>query len=156
MNEIEYEQMQESAAIGQALAECVKAVMEEYDATTLYDLQRAAYKYTECGVSVGFRLFDGLYIWNGDDRADEESLVTHVKDICISSIVEGSDAEVPPVWLNLLGIADGSDSICEKYPDETVGQLAVRRWHNVLESVNDEACALWHEANDESDDEEAV
>lgn len=156
MNEIEYEKMQESAAIGQALAECVKAVMEEYDATTLYDLQRAAYKYTECGVSVGFHLFDGLYIWNGDDRADEELLVTYVKDICISSIVEGSDAEVPPVWLNLLGIADGSDSICERYPDETVGRLAVRRWRDVLEDVNSEACELWHEANDESDDEEAV
>ena len=149
MDEIEYEKMQECAAIGQALAECVKAIMAEHDATTLYGLQRAAYKYTECGVSVGFRLFDGSYMWNGDDRADEESLVTRIEDICISSIVEGSDAEVPPVWLDLLGIADGSDSICKKYPDETVGQLAVRRWYDVLESVNDEACALWHEANDE-------
>ena len=149
MNEIEYEEMQEFAAIGQALSDCVQAIMAEHDATTLYDLQRAAYKYTECGVSVGFHLFDGSYIWNGDDRADDPKLVAHVQDICISSIVEGSDAEVPPVWLDLLGIADGSDSICKKYPDETVGQLAVRRWHNVLESVNDEACTLWHEANDE-------
>ena len=156
MNEIEYNEMCESAAIGQALSECVTAVMAEYDATLLSQLQRSAYKYTECGASVGFRLMDGTFIWNGDDRADEELLVTYVKDICISSIVEGSDAEVPEVWLNLLGIADGSDPICEKYPDESVGQLAVRRWHNVLESVNDEACALWHEANDESDDEEAV
>ena len=151
MDEIEYEKMQECAAIGQALAECVKAIMAEHDATTLYGLQRAAYKYTECGVSVGFRLFDGSYMWNGDDRADEESLVTRIEDICISSIVEGSDAEVPPVWLDLLGIADGSDSICEKYPDESAGQLAVRRWYDVLESVNDEACALWHEANDGED-----
>ena len=149
MNEIEYERMQESAAIGQALAECVNAIMAEYEATTLYDLQRGAYKYTDCGPSVGFRLFDGPCIWNGDDRANDSSWVAHVEDICIGSIVEGSDAEVPPVWLNLLGIADGSDRICDKYPDETVGQLAVRRWYDVLEDVNDEACALWHEANDE-------
>ena len=149
MNEIEYEKMQEYAAIGQALAECVNAIMAEYDATTPYDLQRGAYKYTDCGPSVGFRLFDGSCIWNGDDRANDPSWVAHVEDICIGSIVEGSDAEVPPVWLNLLGIADGSDRICEKYPDETVEQLAVRRWYDVLKDVNDEACALWHEANDE-------
>jgi len=156
MNEIEYEEMQEFAAIGQALSDCVQAIMAEYDATTLYDLQRGAYKYTDCGPSVGFKLFDGSHLWDaGDDRADDESLVADVEDICIGSIVEGSDAEVPDVWLNLLGIADGSDPICEKYPDESVGQLAVRRWYNVLESVNDEACTLWHEANDESDDEGA-
>ena len=151
MNEIEYNEMCESAAIGQALSECVNAIMAEYDATLLSQLQRSAYKYTDCGASVGFRLMDGTFIWNGDDRADEESLVTRIEDICISSIVEGSDAEVPPVWLNLLRIADGSDRICEKYPDETVGQLAVRRWHDVLEEVNSEACALWNEANGEED-----
>ena len=156
MNEIEYEKMQESAAIGQALSECVNAIMAECDATTLYGLQRAAYKYTDCGVSVGFRLFNGSYIWNGDDHADDPKLVAHVQDICISSIVEGSDAEVPPVWLNLLGIADNSDRICEKHPDKSVGQLAVRRWYDVLKDVNDEACSMWHEANDESDDEEAA
>ena len=149
MNEIEYEEMQESAAIGQALAECVNAIMAEYDATTPYDLQRGAYKYTDCGPSVGFKLFDGSYMWNGDDRANDPSWVAHVQDICIGSIVEGSDAEVPPVWLNLLSIADGSDRICNKHPDKTVGQLAVRRWYHVLGGVNDEACALWHEANDE-------
>jgi hypothetical protein len=149
MNEIEYNEMCESAAIGQALSECVNAIMAEYDATTLYDLQRGAYKYTDCGPSVGFQLHDGSYIWNGDDRAHDPKYVADVEDICIGSIVEGSDAEVPPVWLNLLGIADGSDRICEKYPDESVGQLAVRRWYDVLKDVNDEACALWHEANDE-------
>ena len=151
MDEIEYEKMQESAAIGQALAECVEAIMAEYSATTLAQLQRSAYKYTDCGPSVGFRLFDGSYVWEGDDRARDESLVAHVEDICIGSIVEGSDAEVSPVWANLLGIADGSDPICEKYPDETVGQLAVRRWYHVLEGVNDEACALWHEANEDQE-----
>jgi len=157
VNEIEYEKMQESAAIGQALSDCVKAIMAEFDATTLYDLQRSAYKYTDCGPSVGFKLFDGPYIRSGDDRARDLSWVSHVQDICIGSIVEGSDAEVTPVWLNLLGIVDGSDRICEKYPDESVGQLAVRRWDHVLGVVNDEACTLWHEANDEwdeADDEE--
>jgi len=149
MNEIEYEKMQESAAIGQALSECVNAIMAEYDATTLAQLQRGAYKYTDCGPSVGFLLFDGSCIWEGDDRAKNPSWVAHVEDICIGSIVEGSDAEVLPVWFNLLSIADGSDRICDKYPDETVGQLAVRRWYDVLQSVNDEACSMWHEANDE-------
>lgn len=149
MNEIEYHEICESAAIGQALAECVKAIMEEYDATLLSQLQRSAYKYTDCGPSVGFQLHDGSYIWNGDGRARDSKCVADVEDICIGSIVEGSDAEVPPVWLNLLKIADGSDPICDKHPDKTVGQLAVQRWYDVLEEVNSEACALWHQANGE-------
>ena len=149
MNEIEYHEMCESVAVGQALSKCVEAIMAEYDATTLYGLQRGAYKYTDCGPSVGFRLMDGTFIWNGDDGADDPKYVADVEDICIGSIVEGSDAEVPLVWLDLPKIADGSARICERYPDETVGQLAVRRWYDVLEDVNSEACALWHEVNEE-------
>ncbi len=151
MNEMEYNEMCESAAIGQALFECVEAIMAEYDATLLSQLQRSAYKYTECGASVGFRLMDGTFIWNGDDRARDPKHVADVEDICIGSIVEGSDAEVPPLWLNLSKIADGSDQICERYSDETVGNLSVRRWYDVLEVVNNEACALWHEANGEDE-----
>ena len=151
MNEIEYNEMCESAAIGQALSECVKAIMAEYDATLLSQLQRGAYKYTDCGASVGFRLMDGTFIWNGYDRAQDPKCVADVEDICISSIVEGSDAEVPPVWLGLPKIADGSARICERYPDETIEQLAVRRWYDVLEDVNSEACALWHETNGEGE-----
>jgi len=155
MNEIEYYEMQEQAAIGQAIGMAVAAIFSEYlehlpkDERTMERLQHAAYKYTDAGVSVGFRLFDGTYVWNGDLRAQDLSLVNQIEDICIGSIVEGSDAEVPPVWLNLLKIADGSDKACDKHPNDTIEELAVRRWYETLEYVNDEACALWHEANDE-------
>ena len=155
MNEIEYYEMQENAAIGQAIGMAVSAIFNEYlehlpeAERTMRQLQRAAYKYTDAGVSVGFKLFDGSCVWNGDSLANDLSLVNQIEDICIGSIVEGSDAEVPPVWLNLHKIADGSDKACDKYPDDTVEQLAIRRWYETLEWVNDEACALWHEANDE-------
>lgn len=161
MNEIEYEKMQEQAAIGQAISVAVKAVFSDYlenlpeDEQTMERLQRASYKYTDAGVSVGFKLFDGTYIWSGDPRAEDLSLVNQIEDICIGSIIEGSDAEIDPVWLDLPKIADGSDKALDMNPDDTVEQLAVRRWYDTLESVNDEACALWHEAN-AADDEEAA
>jgi hypothetical protein len=149
MNENDYFQAQEDAAIGKALDAAVQAVLGIYDATPLSDLQRCAYMYSACGVSVGFLMSDGSYIWNGAKQAHDLSAVDCVEDICISSIVEGSDAEVPPVWLGLVAIADGSHRDCEKYPDDTVEQLAIRRWTETLAYVEAEADALWREANEE-------
>mgnify|MGYP003339749754 FL=1 len=103
MNEIEYYEMQENVATGQAIALCVKAILSEESAQTLAQLQRSAYKYTDAGVSVGFLLDDGSYLWNGDSRAADPAMIDRVVDICVSSIVEGSDAEVPPVWIDILG-----------------------------------------------------
>ena len=144
MDENDYFQAQEDAATGKALDAAVRAVLGIYDATSLSDLQRCAYK-SECGVSVGFLMSDGSCIW----KAHDIRAVDCVEDICISSIIEGSEAYVPPVWLGLVAIADGSDRDCEKYPDDTVEQLAIRRWHEVLAYVEAEADVLWHEANEE-------
>ena len=139
MDENDYFQAQEDAAIGKALDAAVRAVLGLYEANSLSDLQRRAYKYSACGVSVGFLMFDGSYIWSGAEQAHDIRAVDCVEDICISSIVEGSDAEVPPVWLGLVAIADGSHPDCQMYPDDTVEQLAIRCWIEALEDVEDEA-----------------
>lgn len=152
MDEIEYHDMQEDAAIGQCIGQCVRAILNRYDATTLAHLQRSAYKYSDCGVSVGFRLYDGTYIWNGDERARDPAMVDMVEDICVSSIVEGSDAEVPPVWLDIVKLADGSSPDCDEYPDDTIEQLALRRWDEVMCGVESEAHYLWIEANEEEEE----
>ena len=139
MDENDYFQSQEDAATGKALDAAVRAVLGLYEANSLSDLQRRAYKYSACGVSVGFLMFDGSYIWSGAEQAHDIRAVDCVEDICISSIVEGSDAEVPPVWLSLVAIADGSHPDCQMYPDDTVEQLAIRCWIEALEDVEDEA-----------------
>jgi hypothetical protein len=152
MDEIEYHQMQEDAAIAANIGKAVRAILNHYDATTLARLQRNAYKYSDCGVSVSFRLYDGTYIWNGDSRALDPAMVDMVEDICISSIVEGSDAEVEPFWLDIVKLADGSDRACEKYPDDSIEQLALRRSDEAIHYVESEAHCLWVEANEECDD----
>lgn len=149
MNEIEYYNMQESVAIGEGIGQCVRAILNHYEVDTLAGLQRIAYKYSDCGVSVGFRLYDGAYIWSGDERARDPAMVDMVEDICISSIVEGSDAEVSPIWMDIVKLADGSDPDCDKYPDDTVEQLALRRWDEVMCEVESAAHYLWIEANED-------
>jgi hypothetical protein len=147
MDENDYFQAQEDAETGKALNAAVRAVLGIYEADYLSAFQRRAYRYSECGVSVGFAMANGPNIWTGDLRATNISAVDLVEDICISSIVEGSDAEVPPVWLGLVSIADGSHPDCQMYPDDTVEQLAIRRWTEALAYVEAEADGLWREAN---------
>lgn len=152
MDEIEYHDLQEAAAIANNIGKAVRAILDLYDATTLAGVQRGAYKYSDCGVSVGFRLYDGTYIRSGGERAHDPAMIDMVEDVCISSIVEGSDAEVSPIWMDIVKLADGSDPDCDKYPDDTVEQLALRRWDEVMCEVESEAHYLWIEANEECDD----
>ena len=139
MDEIEYHDMQEAAAIAENIGRCVRAILNRYGATTLAGVQRGAYKYSDCGVSAGFRLYDGTYIWSGGERAHDPAMIDMVEDVCISSIVEGIDAGVSPVWLGLVGLADGSDPDCDKYPNDTIEQLTERRWDETMRYVESEA-----------------
>ena len=146
MNEKDYYEMQESVAIGQAIGLCVRAILSDNSAQTLGQLQRSAYKYTAAGVSVGFMLHDGSYLWNGDPRAHDPAMIDNVADICVSSIVEGSDAEVAPVWVGIMDIVNGAN--------EDVAAEAVYRYSKIVADVDAHACDLWHEANAGGDDDD--
>jgi hypothetical protein len=166
-----YHDAQESAAIAEIISACAKAIFDSQDAATMKQLQLHAYKYTECGPAVSFELHEvacgyeddaieapiGLetprkspFVYVGDDRA--ESITEPWLSICkigVSSIVEGSDAEIPIQWLDLEQFADS-----ERYEGDLpeLCKNAVAAFGRIVEYVNDEACALWHEANDGDDD----
>lgn len=138
MNEIDYERMQEDAAIGQAIAANLEAILSENAADmTVESLDRSLYKYTECGAYLSVQLHDGTWRHSGDLTGIENS---NVRQLLVGSIVEGSDAEV---------CADPIDLIDYDDPQE-----AVRVFNKTVEWVNDEACTLWHEVNDQEGYEE--
>lgn len=126
MNEIEYERMQEDAAIGQAIADNLNAILG--DAPDVRALYRRIYKYTECGAWLSVRLHDGSVrhcgqlndVKNGDVRA-----------LLVGSIVENSDAEVRADWIDLFDYETPTD--------------AVAAFDAAVQWVDDEACSLWSE-----------
>lgn len=148
MDEIEYYEMQESAEMGRHMATLARAIFDAHDADTMGRLQRNIYKYTDAGICISFRLHDGCdspYVWSGDKRAYEiKEPWNSIAAIGVSSIVEGSDAEVPLMWIEL-------DN--EKYGDENGAELICLDFDALCSEVNDEACALWREANDDSEDD---
>lgn len=123
--------------MGKVILENLSAIL---DGRTLYGLQRDAYKYTDAGVSVGFRLYDGSYLWNGDARAHDPAMIRRVEAIGVGSIVEGSDAEIPVEWLTL------SD---DPYCVEGGAPLCRDAYHALLARIDAEACAAWDEVNGE-------
>lgn len=149
MSEDEYFEMQESAEAGRVIAGCAKAIFDAHDADTMGRLQRVLYKYTDAGIAVSFELHEGApgepFVYPGDARAYEiQEPWKWVRRIGASSIVEGSDAEVPLRWIDLARYCDD-----EKYegglPD--LAAAAVKDFDEMCQAVNDEACALWDEAN---------
>lgn len=134
MDEIEYYGMQEEAEMGRATLRALRAILQAHGAETLADLQRNAYKYTDAGVSVGFLLHDGTYLWSGDARARDPEMLGMVSAIGVSSIIEGSDAEISPQWLEL-----------KDYCDEGGEALVVAAYGELVAKVNDEACDLFRE-----------
>lgn len=111
-----------------------------------WDVYRSVYKYTDCGPTLAFNfrsevtgqeekvVNDELHKWGNWRSINVYNI--KITDIYVSSIVEGSDAEVAPVRV----IVEGKNwkQICHDF------------WQAVKE-VNEEACALWEEANMEED-----
>lgn len=136
MNEMEYERMQEDAATGQAIADNLQAILDDNDAENVAQLYRTIYKYTDCGPWLSVKLHDGTWVHCGHLQHVENN---NVRALLVGSIVEGSDAEVSGDVLDLMIY-------------ETPAQ-ALAAFDAEVEEVNDRACELWHEANDEDDDE---
>jgi hypothetical protein len=164
-SEMDYYRMEESNAVGEIISSCAKAIFDRFDATTMEELQRVIYKYTPCGPSVSFELFSyddaddvleahlgsceprpSRFVYVGDKRAET---ITQpwlaIKAIGVSSIVEGSDAEVPVEWLDLEQFANDENHEGD-LPE--LGAKAIEAFCKTVDNVNEEASALWDEAND--------
>jgi hypothetical protein len=139
MNEVQYEAMQEDAAIGQAMAEALQYVIDHYGVETVERLGRSIYKYTDCGAWLSVKLHDGT--WKHTGNLTDVS-IGNVRALMVGSIVEGSDAEVKATPLDLMD-----------YLEEGGEKRLLDDLEETIEWVDGEAGALWDEANG-SDDEE--
>src|SRR5512138_621314 len=109
--EHEWQNSQESAAVGEIISACAKAIFDAHDAETMAQLQRNIYKYTDCGPAVSFELYqsedqfiDSMeahiggcepapspFVYVGDKRAETISQPwLCIRQIGVSSIVENS------------------------------------------------------------------
>ena len=133
MNEVEYERSQELAAEGEHANACLDAILSDNGSDlTLRALYRSTYRHTECGPWISVQTWDGRWF-----HCDELHKVdkNEVRYLLVGSIVEGSDAEVTADIIDLVE--------CES------PEAAVALFNRTVEWVNDEACALWDEANQE-------
>lgn len=138
MNEVQYERDQEMIAMGQHANAYLDAIFADDGCDpTLPALYRSIYKYTECGPWLSVQTWDGRCFHCQDLHKVD---MHEVRYLLVGSIVEGSDAEV---------CADPIDLVeCES------PEAAVKLFNRTVEWVNDEACALWNEANAEDEDED--
>ena len=139
MNEVEYERMQEQIAEGEHANACLDAILSDDGCDpTLPALYRSIYKYNACGPHLSVQTWDGRWFHCENlHKVDKRD----VRYLLVGSIVEGSDADVT---------ADPIDLVeCES------PEAAVALFNRTVEWVNDEACALWDEANAEDDESEA-
>lgn len=135
MNEVQYERMQELAAEGAHANACLDAILADNGSDmTLPALYRSIYKYTECGPWLSVRTWDGRTFHSHELHKVDK---TEVRYLLVGSIVEGSDAEVTADWIDLVE--------CES------PEAAVALFSKTVDWVNDEACALWDEANTEEE-----
>jgi hypothetical protein len=114
-----------------------------------WDLYRSVYKNVDCGPTLTFNFRsevtgqeekitnDDLHKWG--NWASINFYNIKITDIWVSSIVEGSDAEVGKVYVQVM--------------ERNWKQISKDFWQAV-EEVNSEACALWEEANAEMEDED--
>lgn len=131
MNEVQYHRDQELAEMGNHANACLDAILSDNGSDmTLPALYRSIYKYTDCGPWLSVKTWDGRVFHCQDLHKVDR---TEVRYLLLGSIVEGSDAEVTADWIDLRE--------CESPED------AVKAFETTLAWVNDEACALWDEAN---------
>ena len=112
-----------------ARAALASILRENGGGDTLADLSRSLYKYTEAGISLAAKRWNGHCIWNGTAPMRDAATIDDVSHLGLSSIVEGSDAEVPVQWVDL-----------------TDPEAPAKFW-KLADEVDSEACALWDEAH---------
>lgn len=137
MNEIDYERMQEDAAIGQAIAANLQLILDEFGESNVADLSREIYKRYECGPWLSVQLHDGTWKHTDDLLGIDNG---NVRALRVGSIVEGSDAEVNADPIDLWG-----------YMDEGDEKRLIDDFSKAISWVNDEACSLFNETNQQGD-----
>lgn len=103
-------------------------LLDYFAADRPQSLNRRIYKDTECGASISVQTPDGVWHHDGQDWSG----ITEIIAFTIQTIVEGSDAEI--------------NSNIFTFPVLTT---AVDRW---IEYMEEQADAIWCEANAEDDD----
>ncbi len=105
-----------------------KALLEPLGCKTWGNFYKAVYKGTACGPTIAVRFFDSDVAYYNDElykfAADKPAL-----KISVSSIVEGSDVEVPAIHVDM------------------TEEDAHKTFWNIVETVNRQATELWDEAN---------
>jgi hypothetical protein len=110
----------------------LKAILSDNgSALTVAAVYRSIYKHTACGPWLSAIKHDGNYVTCSNLG---ELKLEEVAALQIGSIVEGSEATVEGDIL---------------YLDSLPPTKLVKEFNRQLEAVNDEACALWDEANGE-------
>lgn len=136
MNEQTYHRMNADIEAGGVCLAALEAILKDHWADNVAQLYRSIYKYTPCGPWLSVKLHDGT-MRHCDELHDVKN--GDVRGLMVGSIVEGSDAEVFADLIDLLKYED---------PEE-----AVAAFSTTVDWVNDEACALWDEADAEGEDE---
>jgi hypothetical protein len=113
VNEVEYERMQEDAAIGAIMAGCAADVFDHYGVRTLAELSREVYKSTVCGAFVVAKLHSGQIVAVDHDEAKDPRLVVQIRAIGVGSIIEGSDIVIGPEWVDFFEIATSDEEFDE-------------------------------------------
>jgi len=138
MTENEYFRWQDDMEMGGRILANLEAILSDNGSEmSVSALDRSLYKYTECGAHLSVQLHDGTWRHSGNLLGIKNG---DVRQLLVGSIVEGSDAEVCAEPIDLIDYED---------PDK-----AVEVFNKTVGWVNDEACALWHEANQDEDEDE--
>jgi hypothetical protein len=120
------------------------------DCESPHEMYRVFYKYTDCGPWVSVHVNGGwVHCQDLHKLGTWDSMLLRgdiVYEVLIGSIVEGSDAEVAPVPVRLADIRS------KRSKRGTITRSSLRTaFDSAVNVVNEEACALWDEANSEED-----
>lgn len=131
------EHAHDAAAQQAKMCRCLSAILREHSADHLGDLARYAYKYTDCGASIGALLWrgednPGLWVYGSDLRNVNmsEEIVTALS---VSSIVEGVDQETETHIVDLLTIRGP--------------KTAAKAYNAALDAVEHEAKEIWKQTH---------
>ena len=116
------------------LKQFIRQLANELSADNPWSIYRSVYKYTACGPSLGMLVGDKWYYCDDLHKLgtfeDMKRAGQEVMGVSVSSIVEGSDAEVP------------GDVLIDNGKMPTVEEF----W-KLVEAVNEEACFYWDRDN---------
>lgn len=134
----DYERAEEFKAMGQAALENLNGILARHSAETVADLARNAYKYTDCGASVGALLYagednPGKWVYGDELRALKPD--DFVTALSVSSIVEGVEQNTRTIIVDLFS---------EDY--ETPDQAA-DAWGAAVDAVEKEADEIWQQTH---------